>query len=126
MVVFLRFKAQSVRLQDGLSQLPEHKLSQKKFSFIESNLCYWQRYQNYYIIPSPMWKCHWWKEDPPTKHEINWLQFFLFEWKLFSSDIIKWQQEVHTLSNNWLLKLYCGFISLVLKLSISNYGWLYC
>ena len=30
MVVFLRFKAQSVRLQDGLSQLPEHKLSQKK------------------------------------------------------------------------------------------------
>ena len=30
MVVFLRFKAQSVRLQDGLSQQPEHKLSQKK------------------------------------------------------------------------------------------------
>ena len=54
MVVFLRFKAQSVRLQDGLSQLPEHKLSQKQFTFIESNLCYWQRYQNYYIIPSPM------------------------------------------------------------------------
>lgn len=29
MVVFLRFKTQSVRLHDGLSQLPEHKLSQK-------------------------------------------------------------------------------------------------
>ena len=97
MVVFLRFKAQSVRLQDGLSQLPEQKLS-----------------QNYYVIPSPMSKCHPWKEDPPTKHEINWLQFFLFEWKLFSSNIIKWQQEVHTLSNSWPLKLCCGFMSLVL------------
>ena len=30
MVVFLIFKAQSVRLQDGLSQLPEQKLSQKQ------------------------------------------------------------------------------------------------